>query len=186
MKHFLLSLLSALVCLNINAQITSDLDEVEILGTWTVTARAGKFNAAQYPVYNNTRKLPIAFTFNDNKATLVNWQYAANSGWEKYNGYWITHTSDKYVLHLLSGETYDGYSGSSLLNFVIYYYDGETMKLETIDEYGTLTLSKDVSGIESAKAEKAKDGKVYGIDGVQVKNPAHGIFIQDGKKFTAK
>lgn len=183
MKKLLL-LLCALLSLTADAQISADLDEVEITGSWSVTARTGKFNASQYPVYNNERKLPVAFNFKDNAETLIEWQFAAQTQWQSYTGYWITHTSDRYILHLLAQKDYStGGAGTSLLNFIIYYYDGNTMKLESIDSYGTLTLTKETTAVASVTANAANGGRIYGLDGKPLKSPQSGIYIQDGEKY---
>lgn len=93
MKHLIIIALLAFG-INASAQI-ENLDEIEIMGEWNVVNSDGCFYG-KLPIYNNTYKRPISFTFNDNDDTIVGWEYAdGNPSYSKYAGYWITHNSDR-------------------------------------------------------------------------------------------
>lgn len=184
MKRIYFVFALALLCLTANAQV-ENLDEVELLGTWSVTDATGIFNNAQYPVYNNERKRPTAITFADNANSVIAWQFASGIDNQYYPGYWITHTSNRYVLHMATRLGYDGYTSLSLLNFVVTRFDGGMMSLQTLSGDGTLHLTKDTSaGVSAARMDAPDNGKAYGLNGVELPTPdaATGIVIQGGKK----
>ena len=184
MKKIWLVFALALLCLTANAQV-ENLDEVELLGTWNVTDAAGIFNNAQYPVYNNERKRPTAITFADNANSYIAWQFASGIENQYYPGYWITHTSNRYILHMATRLGYDGYTSLSLLNFVVTRFGDGMMSLQTLTGDGTLHLTKDTSaGVSAARMDAPANSKAYDLNGVELPTPdaAEGIVIQGGKK----
>lgn len=183
MKRIYLVFVAVLMGVTANAQIEG-LDEIELLGTWYVMDRAGIFNNAQFPVYNNERKRPKAFTFTDNDNSSIEWEFAGGPSVQQYPGYWITHTSARYVLHLITRLGYDGYTSLSLLNFVVTQFDGSTMTLQTYSGDGTLYLTKDTSaGVNAARIDAPK-GTAYTIAGIKLPTPekVKGVVIQNGRK----
>ncbi len=51
----------------------------------------------------------------------------------------------------------------------------------------TLTTTTPSSGIKEISVSKVADGKVYNLQGIQVKTPLNkGIYIKNGKKFVVK
>lgn len=48
------------------------------------------------------------------------------------------------------------------------------------------TYANYAAGINGVKAETAKSARIYNLNGQQVGKPAHGIYIQNGKKFVVK
>ena len=173
--------------LRIFAQV-KNLDEVEILGEWQVVDGDGCF-AGRLPIYHNSYKRPFSFNFADNEVTVVGWQWIDGVDYEGYAGYWISHTSDKYVLHILCNVDYDGHdNGISLLNFVVTQFDGKTMTLQTLSKGGNLYLKRDsdTAAIGSVDLRNGTDSCTYTISGIKVDAPKRGIYIRNGEKVIVK
>lgn len=178
----------ALLALGVGAKAqVENFDEVELLGSWNVTSSDGIFDG-RLPIYHNTYRKPVAFTFNDNTYSTIKWEYAGpDYDWEQSPGYWVTHSSDKYILHILLKRDYStGGDGISTLNFIVTAFDGGTMTLQTLAKDGAMQLSKEGSaGIRSTRSD-ATGGKAYRIDGTPAAESDKGIIIQDGKKSVQK
>ena len=171
--------------INASAQI-ENLDEIEIMGEWNVVNSDGCFYG-KLPIYNNEYKRPISFTFNDNDDTIIGWEYAVGTSYLRYAGYWITHNSDRYILHILANVDYDGHTGPSLLNFVITRFGNDEMTLQTLSGDGNLYLNKNTSAnIQNVYNAKSENNKIYSINGIELSEPVKGINIQNGKKFIKK
>lgn len=172
--------------INASAQI-ENIDEIGIMGEWNVVNSDGCFYG-KLPIYNNEYKRPISFTFNDNDNTIVGWEFAdGNPSYSRYAGYWITHNSDRYILHILANVDYDGYTGPSLLNFVITRFGNDEMTLQTLTGDGNLYLNKNTSAnIQNAHNTKSENNKIYSVNGIELSEPVKGINIQSGKKFIKK
>lgn len=179
-KAFLIIALCVCV-LQLKAQTITGLDEIALLGEWSVNGNMGFIQSLGS---NRPKKI----TFNDGRNIYI--EYRENEVPAQYTtfaGYWIGGTATgKYTLHLLSRFDYDsGFTGLSMVNFVITNFTGSEMTLQTYDGSCWLELVKDNSGVESvgADAPEAK-ATIYNLNGVVVKNPtAPGIYIQgDGKK----
>lgn len=186
MKHLIILALLAFG-INASAQI-ENLDEVEIMGEWNVVNYDGCFYG-KLPIYNNEYKRPMSFVFKDNATTLIGWEFADGGiQYYKYGGYWITHVSDKYILHILANIDYDRYTGPSLLNFVVTKFDDNTMTLQTLSKDGNLYLNKNTSsGINGVYADdKTENNKIYSINGIEESEPVKGVYIQNGKKYIKK
>ena len=187
MKRSILFIVFALIIGKAWAQV-ENLDEVEIMGEWNVVDGDGIFTG-RLPIYHNTYKKPMSFTFKDNDYTIVGWEYAdGNPSYSKYAGYWITHNSERYILHILCDDDYDiGSPNMSLLNFIITQYSGSTMTLQTLSGDSNLYLNKNTaSNIETVKTQVPENNKIYTINGVEVSEPVKGINIKNGKKFIKK
>lgn len=182
MKHTLLYIMLLTVSLTANAQI-ENLDEIELLGTWNVIDKAGIFNTAQFPVYNSERKRPAAFVFADNSDSAVAWEFASGIEYQYYPGYWLTHTSDRYILHMATRLGYNGYTSLSLLNFIVTRFSDNTMTLQTYSGDGTLYLTKDTSaGVRSVSMDAGENSKAYLLNGSVAPENSKGVVITDGKK----
>lgn len=179
-KAFIITALC--VCaLQSKAQVITGLDEIALLGDWSVSGNMGLIS-----VLGNNR--PKLITFNDGKNSII--QYRENEVSPRYTtfaGYWIGGTATgKYTLHLLSRFAYDSdNTGLSVVNFVITNFNGSEMTLQTYDGSCWLELTKNNSGVENVKADAPEaSSALYNLNGIAVKNPtAPGIYIQgDGKK----
>lgn len=163
------------------AQIITGLDEIALLGEWSVSGNMGFIQSL-----GNNR--PKTITFNDGRNSYI--EYRENEVPVQYTtfaGYWVGGTATgKYTLHLLSRFDYNsGYTGLSMVNFVITNFNGSEMTLQTYDSSCWLELVKGNSGMESVNADTTEaDTTIYNLNGVVVKNPTEpGIYIQgDGKK----
>lgn len=166
------------------AQI-ENLDEVELLGQWEFVSGDGIFTG-RLPIYNNSYRKPVGFTFNDNTYSIVKWEYVEQSyAYQQYGGYWVSHTSDKYILHLLSNESYlSGEKGDvTMLNFVVSKFSNGEMVLQTLSGDGSMLLKKQTpSSISAITAENEKESKAYTINGIEATDTTKGIIIQNGKK----
>lgn len=168
------------------AQI-ENLDEVELLGQWEFVSGDGIFTG-RLPIYNNSYRKPVGFTFNDNTYSIVKWEYVEQSyDYQQYGGYWVSHTSDKYILHLLSNESYS--SGEkrqgdvTMLNFVVSKFSNGEMVLQTLSGDGSMLLKKQTpSNVSAITAETTKDSKAYTLNGMKASDTTKGIIIQNGKK----
>lgn len=181
MKKVFLIIALCVCVLQSKAQTITGLDEIALLGNWSVSGNMGFI-----PALGNNR--PKLITFNDGKNSVI--QYRENEVSPRYTsfaGYWVGGTATgKYTLHLLSRFAYDSdNTGLSIVNFVITNFTGSEMTLQTYDGSCWLELIKGNSGIESVSADTTEtDTTIYNLNGVVVKNPtAPGIYIQgDGKK----
>ncbi len=182
MKRILFFLLLLTISLTANAQI-ENLDEIELLGTWNVVDKAGIFNTSQFPVYNSERKRPVSITFSDNNNSIITWEYASGTDYQLYPGYWLSHTSNRYILHMVSRIGYDGYTSLSLLNFVVTKFSNGTMTLTTYDGNGTIYLAKENStGVRAVSDSNRENGKDYQLNGSVAAENAKGVIISDGIK----
>ena len=182
MKHTILYIILLTASLTANAQI-ENLDEIELLGTWNVVDKAGVFNTIQFPIYNNERKRPTAFVFADNSDSAIAWEFASGIDYQYYPGYWLTHTSDKYILHMVTRLGYDGYTSLSLLNFVVTRFSDNNMTLQTYSGDGTLYLTKDTSaGVRSVITDSLDNSKAYLLNGSVAPENSKGVIITGGKK----
>lgn len=186
MKRCILLALSALIMGQAWAQVES-IDEVEIMGEWNVVDGDGIFEG-RLPIYHNTYRKPMSFTFRDNDYTVVGWQYVGDTDYAWYAGYWITHASNRYILHILCDDDYNtGGKGTSLLNFIITQYDSVSMTLQTLSGDGNLYLNKNSSAnIQNVHNAKSENNKIYSVNGIELSEPVKGINIQNGKKFIKK
>lgn len=178
----------ALLMLGTSANAQSGMpNDVEMLGTWNVTESSGIFSG-RLPIYHNSYRKPVAFTFNDNKASAIKWEYAGpDYDYEQVPGYWITHSGDMFVLNILLKTDYStGGDGISLLKFRITGIGNNSMTLQTLSGDGAMILAKEgSSGIRATRSD-ATGGKAYHIDGTPAAESDKGIIIQDGKKSIQK
>lgn len=169
----------ALFSLTANAQ-KDKLDEVELLGVWKVESADGVFSGP-LPNYDNEYKRPVSFSFNDGKVSFVEWEFTDGStNWHQYLGYWVTHSSDRVILHILPANR-----NNVLLHFVVASYDNGKITLQTLSGDGNLYLAQDdSSNVSAARVDSSEDGKCYNLAGVELKTPnaTKGIVILDGKK----
>lgn len=164
-----------------------NLDEVELLGTWEYVSGDGIFTG-RLPIYNNSYRKPVGFTFNDNQASVIKWEYVGESyDYQQYGGYWVSHTSERYILHILSDQSYS--SGETrqgditTINFVVTKFANGEMILQTLSGDGTLSLKKQTaSSVSSVETGAKSKGKAYTLNGVETSPSTKGIVIQDGKK----
>ncbi len=181
MKKAILLIALCVCAFQSKAQAVTGLDEIALLGDWSVNGNMGFISA----LGNNRPKL---ITFNDGKNSVI--QYRENEVPPRYTtfaGYWIGGTATgKYTLHLLSRFAYDSdNTGLSVVNFVVTNFAGDKMTLQTYDGSCWLELVKDNSGIADVSADAPEASTTfYNLNGIAVKNPtAPGIYIQgDGKK----
>lgn len=181
MKKIFIFIALCVCALTSKTQVIAGLDETVLLGEWNVTGNMGFI-----PSLGGNR--PKSITFNDGKNSNI--QYRENEVPAKYTifaGYWIGGTATgKYTLHLLSRFDYNsGYTGLSMVNFVITNFTGDEMTLQTYDGSCWLELVKSNSGIDDVNADTPEaSSALYNLKGMAVKNPAApGIYIQgDGKK----
>lgn len=186
MKQLLIALAFLALGMSAKAQV-ENLDEVELLGTWEYVSSDGIFTG-RLPIYNNSYRKPVGFTFNDNQASVIKWEYAGdNYDYQQYGGYWVSHTSERYILHILSNQSYG--SGETrqgdvtTINFVVSKFANGEMILQTLSGNGTLYLKKQsASSVSSVKADAKASGKAYTLDGMNATDTTKGIIIQNGKK----
>lgn len=186
MKQLLIALAFLALGMPAKAQV-ENLDEVELLGTWEYVSGDGIFTG-RLPIYNNSYRKPVGFTFNDNQASVIKWEYAGDSyDYQQYGGYWVSHTSERYILHILSNQSYN--SGETkqgdvtTINFVVSKFANGEMILQTLSGNGTLYLKKQsTSSVSSVKADAKASGKAYTLDGKNATDTTKGIIIQNGKK----
>ncbi len=189
MKKILFTLALLTLGMSASAQV-ENLDEVELLGSWNVTDGDGIFTG-RLPIYHNSYRKPVAFTFNDNKASAIRWEYAGpDYDWQQIPGFWVSHTSDRYILHFLLNTDYStGGDGLSVLNFVVTQFSNGAMTLQTLSGDGTMQLSKEeTASVRSLSPDTTANGKAYDLNGVELLTPdtAKGIVIQNGKKTVRK
>ena len=186
MKKILIMFAFLAIGMSAKAQV-ENLDEVELLGTWEYVSGDGIFTG-RLPIYNNNYRKPVGFTFNDNQASMIKWEYAGeNYDYQQYGGYWVSHTSERYILHILSNQSYS--SGETrqgdvtTINFVVTKFVNGEMMLQTLSGDGTLCLKKQTaSSVSSVEADAKASGKAYTLGGVETTPTVKGIVIQDGKK----
>ncbi len=181
MKRVLLAAALCVCALQSKAQVITGLDEVALMGEWSVVGNMGFI-----PALGGYR--PKIITLNDGNNSYI--QYRENEvplNYTMFAGYWVGGTATgKYTLHLLSRFDYNSsYTGLSMVNFVITKFTGNEMILQTYDGECWLELVKYNSGVENVSAGRPEaSSTLYNLNGVSVKNPTtHGIYIQgDGKK----
>lgn len=189
MKKILYLLLFLTVGTSANAQV-KNIDEVELLGNWTVVSGDGIFTG-RLPIYNGAYKRPAAFTFNDNAESIVKWEYTGpDYSNEYYSDYWLTHTSERYILHILSYQSYSGSTGRremSALKFVVTRFENDEMTLQTLSGNGAMYLIKDTSsGISAIGLNVARNNNAYTLNGTKAPPTTKGVIIQNGKKQICK
>ena len=155
------------------AQYVSNLDEIELLGTWKVTAANGDIMGIS--------DIVTSFTFNDGKDSFV--EFSQNHV-ERVPIYIVGGTATgRYTLHLMRKVDYDGYLGISSVNFEVYQFGNNTMTLRTYDKSVTIKLEKQsASSVSSVKADAKASGKAYTLAGMTATDTTKGIIIQNGKK----
>lgn len=181
MRKLILFFIFALFCIHPKAQVITGLDDVALMGDWSVVGNMGFI-----PALGGYR--PKVITLNDGNNSYI--QYRENEvplNYTMFAGYWVGGTATgKYTLHLLSRFDYNSsYTGLSMVNFVITKFTGDEMILQTYDGECWLELVKYNSGVENVSADRPEaSSTLYNLNGVSVKNPTtHGIYIQgDGKK----
>ena len=68
-----------------------------------------------------------------------------------------------------------------------YCTDGVTLPNWTIPEIRYSRVDADLTGIKNAEVKNAvNDNKIYDLQGRLVKNPSHGLYIMNGRKFIVK
>ena len=77
MKQLLIALAFLALGMSAKAQV-ENLDEVELLGTWEYVSGDGIFTG-RLPIYNNSYRKPVGFTFNDNRAATKIQSYFAKT-----------------------------------------------------------------------------------------------------------
>lgn len=189
MQKILCLLLFLTFGISANAQV-ENLDEVELLGNWAVVRGDGIFTG-RLPIYNGAYKRPAAFTFNDNTESIVKWEYAGpDYSDEYYSDFWITHTSERYILHILSYQSYSGSTGlreMSALKFVVTRFENGEMTLQTLSGDGTMYLIKDTSsGVSAVGSNVARNNNAYTLNGMEAAPGTKGVIIQNGKKHISK
>ena len=156
------------------AQYVSNLDEIELLGTWKVTAANGDIMGIS--------DIVTSFTFNDGKDSFV--EFSQNHV-ERVPIYIVGGTATgRYTLHLMRKVDYDGYLGISSVNFEVYQFGNNTMTLRTYVAGQTVWIQNEpyvVAGVVSREKDKAS-GKAYTLDGMTATDTTKGIIIQNGKK----
>ncbi|MGI6223400.1 MAG: hypothetical protein ACOYJG_07305 [Prevotella sp.] len=64
------------------------------------------------------------------------------------------------------------------------YTNGNTLSYSTLTNNGTLDESSTgVTAINEVNTAAAKDNKIYNLEGVQITEPNHGVYIKNGKKY---
>ena len=173
MKKLLMIIAFIALGMSAKAQYVSNLDEIELLGTWKVTAANGDIMGIS--------DIVTSFTFNDGKDSFV--EFAQNHV-ERVPVYIIGGTATgRYTLHLIRKTDYDGYMGISSVNFEIYQFGNNTMTLRTYDKSVTIKMTKQTpSNVSAITVETTKDNKAYTINGMEATDTTKGIIIQNGKK----
>lgn len=173
MKQLLISLAFLALGMSAKAQYVTNLDEIELLGTWNVTDVNGEIMGISDVV--------TSMTFNDGKDSFV--EFSQNHV-ERVPVYIVGGTATgRYTLHFLKTLGYDGYHGLSSINFEVYQFGNNTMTLRTYDKSVTIKLEKQsASSVSSVKADAKASGKVYTLDGMNATDTTKGIIIQNGKK----
>lgn len=172
MKQLLIALAFLALGMSAKAQYVSNLDEIELLGTWKVTAANGDIMGIS--------DIVTSFTFNDGKDSFI--EFSQNHV-ERVPVYIVGGTATgRYTLHLIRKTDYDGYSGISSLNFEVYQFGNNTMTLRTYDKSVTIKMTKQsASSVSSVKADAKASGKAYTLEGMPATDATKGI-IQNGKK----
>lgn len=158
------------------AQYVSNLDEIELLGTWDATDVDGEISISGKP------ETITSITFNDGKNSFM---YFDGNSTEIIPIYIVGGTATgRYTLHLIRRKEYNSdYTGLSAINFEVYQFGNNTMTLRTYDKSVTIHLKKQTaSSVSSVEADAKASGKAYTLGGVETTPTAKGIVIQDGKK----
>lgn len=173
MKKILIAFAFLALGLSAKAQYVSNLDEIELLGTWDVTDVNGEIMGLS--------DIVTSMTFNDGKDSFV--EFSQNHV-ERVPVYIVGGTATgRYTLHFLKTLGYDGYHGLSSVNFEVYQSGNNLMTLRTYDKSVTIKLKKQTTnGISATTAAQKQSGKAYTLDGMETTPTAKGIIIQDGKK----
>lgn len=104
--------------------------------------------------------------------------------------YWLTHTSERYILHILSYQSYSGSTGRremSALKFVVTRFENDEMTLQTLSGNGAMYLIKDTSsGISAIGLNVARNNNAYTLNGTKAPPTTKGVIIQNGKKQICK
>lgn len=173
MKKLLMAFAFLALGMSAKAQYVSNLDEIELLGTWDVTDVDGEIMGIS--------DIVTSMTFNDGKDSFV--EFSQNHV-ERVPVYIVGGTATgRYTLHFLKTLGYDGYHGLSSVNFEVYQFGNNTMTLRTYDKSVTIHLKKQTaSSVSSVEADAKASGKAYTLGGIETTPTAKGIVIQDGKK----
>lgn len=179
MNKILIAFVFIFIGMSANAQYVSNLDEIELLGTWNVTDMNGEITIAGEP------ETITSITFNDGKNSYL---YFDGNTVEAIQVYTVGGTATGcYTLHLLKTIGYDGYHGLSSVNFEICQFGNNTMTLRTYDKNVTIKLKKQTaSSVSSVEAVTETNDKTYTVDGVEATVNTKGIVIQDGKKHISR
>ncbi len=176
MRKMLLAFAFLALGMSAKAQYVSNLDEIELLGTWDVTNVNGEIMVSGHP------ETVASITFNDGKNSFVNFESNSSAIIPVYT---VGGTATgRYTLHLIRRYEYDSdYTGLSSLNFEVYQFGNNTMTLRTYDKSITISLKKQTaSSVSSVEANAKASGKAYTMNGVETSPSTKGIVIQDGKK----
>lgn len=174
MKKILIAFAFLALGLSAKAQYVSNLDEIELLGTWDVTDVNGEIMGIS--------DIVTSMTFNDGKDSFV--EFSQNHV-ERVPVYIVGGTATgRYTLHLIRRYEYNSdYTSLSSLNFEVYQFGNNTMTLRTYDKSVTIKLEKQsTSSVSSVKADAKASGKAYTLDGKNATDTTKGIIIQNGKK----
>lgn len=158
------------------AQYVSNLDEIELLGTWNVTTTNGEIMVSGHP------ERVASITFNDGQNSFMSFESNNSTIIPVYT---VGGTATgRYTLHLIRRYEYNSdYTSLSSLNFEVYQFGSNTMTLRTYDKSVTIKLEKQsASSVSSVKADAKTTGKSYTLDGMTATDTTKGIIIQNGKK----
>lgn len=176
MKKILIAFAFLALGLSAKAQYVSNLDEIELLGTWDVTDVNGEIMVSGVP------ETVASITFNDGKNSFM---YFESNNATDIPVYTVGGTTTgRYTLHLIRRYEYNSdYTGLSSLNFEVYQFGNNLMTLRTYDKSVTIKLKKQTTnGISAATAAQKQSGKAYTLDGMTATDTTKGIIIQNGKK----
>lgn len=187
MKKILLIFALCLCIFSSKAQDITGLDEVALLGNWSVHGYVENADM-KWPIFNGYSI--AAFHFVDYWTSTITIYHKIFKDYHtlNFNGYIVGGTATgKYTLHFTNGfksDTWDDVLPQ--VNFIIKSFDGNVMRITSYDGKHGAYLVKDNAGAGSVNADASEaEISTYDIKGLPVENPtAPGIYIQsDGKKF---
>ncbi|MBQ8712365.1 MAG: hypothetical protein IJ551_06045 [Prevotella sp.] len=172
MKKIITLAIIALLCINVKAQL-SELDERDLIGTWTGTTTKGDFSNISSRWYQKhiLKEIEIKpgcsgrFVFDDDNIFP--------GGGTPFSSFFISNGNKLNVF----------YSGGTIDKFVITeYVKGESITLTDMADIVEVVLRKEeASSVRVTQIEAYKDSTMYSLHGIKTNHP-QGVYIQSGKK----
>lgn len=183
MKRFLFALVMLSGVMTVKAQ---QYDELDLLGTWTVTSQTGEIS--------NTLKTFEKITFGE---TMMDYYHKNMDEWEYQESFPVpvgvlfgSVESDDYKRPTNQVSDFFISNGNKLhilivdkeeltMLFVIQRFTGEELVLTNYNGKCEITLTKSVPTVVSnLSSTEREENEYYSLDGIKVSNPDKGIFVE--------